>query len=656
MSPGESAGIAGGIEHVTAGFVRLGQAASNAGQAASNAIGDLLKGVEKAAEKNGIATGLIINQLIGATDYYSKLASSADINFQKFTDQTSQLESGLNTLKEKLGAGKAGEILKGIGESFGFTGDNVMGFIKNVAFAADQVLYTQQGMLQAATSAGNMGEFYKRGSFDVDKMNASAVNLQNSLVNVTEATTRNHAQTLEMFGNFQKIPGAMQGITEGAHGSEQAMQRFTGMIQFATGTNQSFATVSDQVTYAVNNLGASFDDAMGYAARLSQVSRDLGIPLGIAGERMKDLTNTFAVWGNTTEGSAQIFGNLYESFKQTGLGAEQATKIIVDMTKSMHSLGIAKEALISGRTGGPGGLQGAFQIEQLISEGKTDQVLKKMQQSLRQAMGGGKIIDLKEAGTSQAAAGQYAKQRAILASDAFGGFGKDEATANKILQVMSKGGDLSSKDLGDVKNVLKDTKKDGENQQAQTNNILSNILMSVVALKVGSYEEAAKVARRVSEPKAGVSALTTSRKQAEERSNIAGRRPLSAKSETKYKDDFSRGAGLMEQGSEVRAKVSKGIRSLLGDYLEGKEPPPNFKNKGTNPVGASAEKVVQNAAAAEKATAAAATVAKGQAKTNTATIPINIIMPPCPHCGKTNHSQKSNAVIPINPSDIGPGF
>jgi len=638
--------------------INLSQATSfleifkNKGSEAFEKVGESAKEYfdkfQNLASKHGQVAGLIINQIMEVKDYYKQLSNHENFSLKSYTSQVDELSNMTASL------GKDSGILKGLGEALGMTTDAVLPHLKKIAEGADQILYTQQGMLQAATSAGTVGNFYARGSFDVDKMNASAVKLGDNLVNVTAATTGNHDETVKMFGAFQKIPGAMQGITEGAAGSTGAMEKFTGMIRFAAGTNQSFGVVSSQVTRSINILGTSFEGAMENAARLSRVSRDLGIPLDIANTSMDELTNTFRTWGDTTRGSEQIFSNLYQSFKDTGLGASEATRIIGDMTKSMSNLGIAKEALISGRTGGPGGLQGAFQIEQLLSEGKTDEVLKKMQQSLRQAMGGGKIIDLKEAGTSQASGQQYAKQRGILASGAFGEFGKDAASANKILEVMSKGGDLNAKELSPIKKVLEDSKKDGEAQQAQTNNLLQGILMGVLALRTGSNEEAAKLARSLSENKYGLDALAEGRGQAETRYKIAGKTGLSEPSGTKIEDDIERGLNILQQGKDTGAKIKVGFKSLLESYNEQNNvPKPNIA-RGEAGVSQSTTKVVQNAAAAT--TAAAAAAAKGQPRANQAVVPINIMLPPCPHCGKTNHGMRSSVTIPTHPADLPPGF
>ena len=105
---------------------------------------------------------------------------------------------------------------------------------------------------------------------------------------------------------------------------------------------------------------------------------------------------------------------------------------------------IAQQAFLSGMTGGVGGLQGAFEIDIMLAEGKVDEVAGKVESAMRK-MFGGELVTREEAAGSQAAAAQMLKQVQMLTTGPF----KVAETRRQAYAIIEKmrAGDLTTVDL-----------------------------------------------------------------------------------------------------------------------------------------------------------------------------------------------------------------
>jgi hypothetical protein len=95
----------------------------------------------------------------------------------------------------------------------------------------------------------------------------------------------------------------------------------------------------------------------------------------------------------------------------------------------------AKKAFISGATGGPGGLAGKFQIDELIATGHMDEVVKKTMTAM-QSQFGGPVLTRKDAVDNPALAGELYKQMQLIG---VAGIAKNDEETYRILEAMKTG-------------------------------------------------------------------------------------------------------------------------------------------------------------------------------------------------------------------------
>jgi hypothetical protein len=188
---------------------------------------------------------------------------------------------------------------------------------------------------------------------------------------------------------------------------------------------------------------------------------------------MDSISETFKDFGNETDQSALTLNRFTSALRETGLTAKESLRITGDLIKNIGGMDTAQKAFLSSRSGGPGGLQGAAQIDMLLRQGKEDQVMRMAQQSLMKQFGGN-ITTEEEGARSQSAASQNMRQRMMIQSGVFGiGKGATDAEAQHILEALKKGDMGGAVKVG--KEAVKEVSEKGTSVQVQMNNYLKNM-------------------------------------------------------------------------------------------------------------------------------------------------------------------------------------
>jgi hypothetical protein len=322
---------------------------------------------------------------------------------------------------------------------------------KNILAAMDATMKMKESFLASAAASGNVAA-----SYDLIKGSASDTgaylgalayqfkNTANAMGIMPEVAAKYHSK-------IQALPPA---LVDGARASNvlsgslgNAVKGFdftTAAAKVAEGSFSSFDDAIGDITNAINNYNASQESALAFTAQIGKLTNDLGVPIDSARKYMEGFSSSMKFAGDNIQSSSTIFARLYDGFKQTGVSAQAAAELVSQFTGRLTNLSVTQKAFVSAQSGGPGGLQGAFQIENLIRKGKTDEVFEKVKSTMQKQLGG-RIVSLEEAGQSQEAASQYQKQRLMLRSGPLGSFADTDDKAARILEGFAKG--FSGKDM-----------------------------------------------------------------------------------------------------------------------------------------------------------------------------------------------------------------
>lgn len=274
--------------------------------------------------------------------------------------------------------------LAAVGAKVPLAGEALKEFGKIAPFAemADSARKFELGLIQTAAASGDLGELYKTVGDDLAGLALKQQQYIDISFQAAQANNLTTKQASEYARALMSIPGAMDTTITSTENGIKDMSLLDAALKVAAGTGQNFADVQEQINDAFLSFGTPLEKSLNYISRMSDVSQNLRIPLNLVHQATKTAADSFKLFGDNSEAAIEIMNRMGGALKQTGLGPQAITQVIQDMTQAIGQMGIAQKAFLSQQTGGANGLQGAFQVDLLLRQGKLDEVQKKVEQSL----------------------------------------------------------------------------------------------------------------------------------------------------------------------------------------------------------------------------------------------------------------------------------
>jgi hypothetical protein len=429
---------------------------------AANAIGVLTVaafGASKAFDGFGDVRGVSTfnNQLTSLKSSISGITTIADPMIGALTKM---FGIDLGKVAGQFGLDKAKEIMGGLVDRF--------------AAGADSAIKLQMGFLQAAAAGGSFGQVIEAAGPHLRNLDSMLETQTELLQGVSKTTGMSAEDVVNYYNQWARIPGNLRTVGDATQNVIDQTHAFSDVSKLAAGTGQTLDQVMQQLSVAQANYGLSGQQANEYIARTAELSQELGVGMSDAVSYMEDVSSQFKFLGDNADGAAENFAKLFQGLRDGGVSMKTAAELAGDLQGQLAHLSTAQEALISSRTGGPGGLMGAAQIEQMLKTGKSGEVFDKVRQLMTQQMGG-QITTLQQATQSQASAAQFTRERQMITSGVFGiGKGMSEAQATDIITALAKpGGKLQEKDAA---SLLAKTTEKGADIQSRSLTALNQIV------------------------------------------------------------------------------------------------------------------------------------------------------------------------------------
>lgn len=321
----------------------------------------------------------------------------------------------------------------------------------------------EASFLSAASASGQFGEVIASVGPNLQGLSLINERFSSVIQEVGNSSGLSSSQVAEYAGSLLKIPGALDQNISSLDGTNQNLSLLDASLKLATGTGQSFEKVFNDMNDMYRNFGITGKEALEYTARLSEASQKLRMPLEIVRGVASQAAEGFSMLGNNAQGAISILARMGPALQNSGLGPAAISNLVKGVVDSIGRLNIAQKSFLSSQTGGPGGLQGGYQVDLMLRQGKVDEVYSKVEQSLRKQFGG-RIVSLEEAASNQGAAAQFTKQVQMLTSGPTA-IAKSESEAYRLLEAFSKGvspeaeiktGEDALKDSVDVGNKIQD--------------------------------------------------------------------------------------------------------------------------------------------------------------------------------------------------------
>lgn len=323
---------------------------------------------------------------------------------------------------------------------------------------------------------------------------------------VLTTTAGSSGQSLEAVSKYaatlENVPGIFTQVVDAGGGADDKINGLAASFRLAAGSGRDISLVTKAMAEAYENLGnasGKVTDSTQKGAQLfglmTDASNKLNLRFADTSGFLETVAKDFKHIGDNSEGAINILSRFSGALQSTGLTAKGSVEVIGDMVDSIKKLDMGTKAFISAQSGGPGGLQGAFQIENLMRKGKVDEVAKMMQKSLMK-QAGGRIYTQEEAGNSPQAAAQFMRQREMIKSGAFGGMAKTDEDASHLLEAFAKGPQAAGQAIS-ASSALKNTMGQGGAVQERQLTELQRINNSMDRVAVATEQNMKMNARDV---------------------------------------------------------------------------------------------------------------------------------------------------------------
>ena len=344
------------------------------------------------------------------------------------------------------------------------------GIINAQIGAADATMRAASGQRAQMASTGELTSYYNKTGESLGNLNNTTQDYIDQTIAQGKAGNRTEEQTLKIASTFGLIPGALNSVINATGKASDNMGGLTASLKLADATGLGLSATQDAITHSQKSFTTStidakthMQDSLVLTAGLSELSNKLHISYdtvskGIfsASDELMNYTNAGKDAFTMTTGLRNITNEMAGGLMDAGMSGDKAMKTIGSYTKSMEGMTTAQKAFLSAQTGGPGGLQGAAQIENMIRKGDIEGLKKKVEETLKKQFGG-KIVTTEDAAndsTGQAAA-QYNKQKMLLQQGPLGSMVKSDADAAQFLDMM-KGKESGKTSTALSTNVLND--------------------------------------------------------------------------------------------------------------------------------------------------------------------------------------------------------
>lgn len=446
-----------------------------------------LQGGQGFTEKQSSAFGLLTTAAIGARNSFQSLGESTGLSTftSQFVELSSIIESspalktgtaGVNLLSKALG--NAGAPLSAITEAAKGGINGLANYGKEFLTSADNALKLQSAFIHLSASTGQLGALQQAAGPNFENLNKIISQQQSAITHSAQALGISAVEMEKYYLQIGKVPGALNEMVKGGNKSSGSLNMLTAATSLAIGSGRNLSEVIADLDVAFDQYGLKGENALKFTARISEVSNKFQIKLSDVQNALKATAITFtgladagAASNKMAEGGTAIMNEYIGALQKAGATGQGALAIINNMAAAMKGMTIEQKAFLSGQTGGPGGLMGAFKIDKMLKEGDVKGVMDKVKQQMEKQLGS--IVTLEQASQSPAAAAQMAKQLAILKQGPLGGMAKTDSDAYRMLDAF-KGKDTKPVEAL-ASDVVQKKMDDGVKLQEKSYAELSNI-------------------------------------------------------------------------------------------------------------------------------------------------------------------------------------
>lgn len=379
---------------------------------------------QKVRESSTIAPAAIQGLVVGQTALFPKITQGTTA-FEEFG---------------KVGAAASMSIRDSLGDAFTSLPEGIREMIR-LQESAQEMRAGMYSLLQVSGSMGmamrEMGTGAEEAGIDMNQLNDTAAAMSERISEVGRRAQLTPKQVKEMMVEFGQMPGMLNDVSDAADGTGDSMDSMVKSVALARGLGMDYTQVIEKQKDAMFNWGTSIDQTSQNLVQMNTVAQELGINRDVFTKFLDDAVAGTNKLGDSTKSAILVMETLGRSLKDNGMGARGVGEMLSGSLQRMRDLDVGTAAFISQRSGGPGGLAGAFEMEALKQQGDEGvaQMLSKAADAF-ESMGIGGVVTLEDVGENEALAGELYRQTELLQKLGIAG---DMTEATKYLQAMKDG-------------------------------------------------------------------------------------------------------------------------------------------------------------------------------------------------------------------------
>lgn len=454
--------------------------------------------------------GMLTTSVLGAREAFTSIAGVDTSRLVTYMDQFKELGDILRTGPGTQMAANAIEAIIGKMSTLGATSTQVATAQKELksgimttaaAFftSADNVTRLQNSMMQMTTSGSGMDALLQAVGSDFQNLDKVTKDYSATL-DKTSAALGGSKKAQELAASYMavinKMPGGLSLLTKQTEIAGKSTNLLVESLNIAAISGRKEEEVLEDVGRVLTHYKSALDDsnAVGGAAatlqaRMATIAGTLHANIQDVRGALMESTDAFKMFvmdganaADMTKGMADAMQNYTSSLEAVGVPAANAIEMFKNYTGVMKNMNLGQQAFLSTMSGGPGGLRGAFKVQDQISKGDFEGLRKQVEGTIKK-IGGGTIATKEQALGSEAGAAQYARQIQILQQGPLGSLAKSIPEAEAILKAMGEGKKLPTATTEkSPENKMQDAMKAGQKIQQDSYTELTKINTSLNSL------------------------------------------------------------------------------------------------------------------------------------------------------------------------------
>jgi len=429
--------------------------------------------------------GVLTTSVLGSREAFTNLSGAMDTSrLVTYMDQFKELGDILKAGPGTQMAANAIEAIIGKMSSLGASSATVAKVQQELktgvmtaaaAFftSADNITRLQYSMMQMTTSGSGMQALLDAVGSDFQNLDKVTKSYTDTLSKATAALggSKKAQETAALYmAQINKMPGGLNLLIKSTDIAGKSTDLLTESLNIAAISGRKEEEVLGDIAEVLKGYKSALDDsndvggaAATLQARMATIAGTLHANIQDVRGALMESTSAFKMFvmdganaADMTKGMADAMENYTSSLEAVGVPAGNAIEMFKNYTGVMKNMTLGQQAFLSTMSGGPGGLRGAFKVQDQIAKGDFESLRKDVETTIKRMTG--PIVSREQAMQSESAAANYTRQIQLLQQGPLAGLAKSMPEAQALLKAMAENKKLPE--------VTADKSKDNQMQTA----------------------------------------------------------------------------------------------------------------------------------------------------------------------------------------------